>query len=185
MSVGDGFMVFMPAARTDTNAATSGDPAGTRSEQWTAVFRLRRALQRDAAARCHASTARRTAGQSAGTSILAKTLDQRNDCEHCRLRGERDIVSATLAACVDLTGPKDPRIARVDYGLAHALRAWRAPQQEWGGSVNRYPPPAPSVPDWPGPAAANRRPLLNTRHSAYPRTDQALRLDVAGPAENN
>src|SRR5271169_6261609 len=75
---------------------------------------------------------------------VAKTLDERtHDCGHCGLRGDRDIVSAMLAACVDLTDPQDPRTARVDYKLAHALRTWLAPQQEWEGSVNRHQPPAP------------------------------------------
>jgi hypothetical protein len=75
---------------------------------------------------------------------VAKTLDQRtHNCGHCGLRGDRDVVSAMLAACVDLTDPQDPRTARVDYTLAHAIRAWLAPQQEWGGSVNRHQPPAP------------------------------------------
>jgi Putative transposase DNA-binding domain len=76
---------------------------------------------------------------------VAKTLDQRtHDCAHCGLHADRDIVSATLAACVDLTDPEDPRTARVDYELAHVLRTRLAPQQEWGGSVNRHQPPAPS-----------------------------------------
>jgi hypothetical protein len=39
--------------------------------------------------------------------------------------------------------------------------------------------------DRPGPAATTRWPLLSEQHSAYPRTDQAPSLDVAGPAENN
>ena len=76
---------------------------------------------------------------------VAKRLDQRtHDCRHCGLRGDRDVVSAMLAACVDLTDTQDPRTARVDYELAHVLRTWLAPQQEWGGSVNRHQPPAPS-----------------------------------------
>jgi hypothetical protein len=76
---------------------------------------------------------------------VAKTLDQRtHDCGHCGLRGDRDIVSAMLAACVDLTNPQDPRTAAVDYKLAHALRDGLASQQEWEGSVNRHqPPPSP------------------------------------------
>ena len=76
---------------------------------------------------------------------VPKTLAQRtHDCPHCGLRGDRDVVSAALAACVDLTDPDDPRTARVNYKLAHALRAWLASQQEWEGSVNRRQPPAPS-----------------------------------------
>src|SRR5439155_8676083 len=60
----------------------------------------------------------------------------------CGLHADRDIVSAALAACVTLTDPSDPRTARVDYRLAHALRAGLASQQEWEGSVNRHQPPA-------------------------------------------
>jgi Putative transposase DNA-binding domain len=76
---------------------------------------------------------------------VPKTLAQRtHQCPHCGLRGDRDIVAAALAACVQLADPDDPRTARVDYRLAHALRAWLASQQEWEGSVNRHqPPPSP------------------------------------------
>lgn len=74
---------------------------------------------------------------------VAKTLAQRtHDCPHCGLHGDRDVVSAALAACVDFTDPDDPRTTRVDYRLAHALRAGLASQQEWEGSVNRHQPPA-------------------------------------------
>ncbi|HEX3545077.1 MAG TPA: transposase [Mycobacterium sp.] len=118
---------------------------------------------------------------------VPKTLAQRtHDCGHCGLRGDRDIVSAALAACVTLTDPDDPRTARVDYRLAHALQAWLASQQEWEGSVNRHQPPASSDADRPGPAATTRWwPLLNKQHTAHPRTDQAESLDVAGPVEHN
>ena len=88
VSVGDGFMITMAAASTDTTAVISGDAVLSRRRgkskapnftydgpvsvirleldvsdpvvrrrveaQWAAVFRLRRALQRDAAARCRA-----------------------------------------------------------------------------------------------------------------------------------
>jgi hypothetical protein len=76
---------------------------------------------------------------------VPKTLAQRtHDCRRCGLRGDRDIVSAALAACVTLANPDDPRTARVDYQLAHALRTWLASQLEWEGSVNRHqPPPSP------------------------------------------
>jgi hypothetical protein len=74
---------------------------------------------------------------------VPKTLAQRiHDCPHCGLRADRDIASAALAACVELTDPDDPRSARVDYRLAHALPAGLASQQEWEGSVNRHQPPA-------------------------------------------
>jgi hypothetical protein len=75
---------------------------------------------------------------------VAKTLAQRtHHCPDCGLHADRDIVSAMLAACVELIDPDDPRTARVNYRLAHALRAWLASQQEWEGSVNRHQPPAP------------------------------------------
>ena len=73
---------------------------------------------------------------------VAKTLAQRiHHCPHCGLRADRDIVSAALAACVELADPDDPRTARVDYRRAHALRDGLASQQEWEGSVNRHQPP--------------------------------------------
>jgi hypothetical protein len=76
---------------------------------------------------------------------VPKTLAQRtHQCPECGLRADRDIVSAALAACVELAETEDPRTARVDYRLAHALRASLASQQEWEGSVNRHqPPPSP------------------------------------------
>jgi hypothetical protein len=76
---------------------------------------------------------------------VPKTLAQRiHNCPQCGLRADRDVTSATLAACVELADPDDPRTARVDYTLAHALRAWLASPQEWEGSVNRHQPPASS-----------------------------------------
>jgi Putative transposase DNA-binding domain len=76
---------------------------------------------------------------------VAKTLNQRtHHCGHCGLHGDRDIVSAALAACVELANPDGPRTAAVDYRLAHALRDGLASQQEWEGSVNRHQsPPSP------------------------------------------
>jgi hypothetical protein len=82
---------------------------------------------------------------------VPKTLAERiHDCPHCGLHADRDITSAVLAACVELTDIDDPRTARVDYTLAHALRAGLASQREREGSVNRHQPPTP--PDGAGPA---------------------------------
>jgi hypothetical protein len=76
---------------------------------------------------------------------VAKTLAKRtHHCPHCGLHGDRDTVSAALAACVEFANPDDPRTARVDYRLAHALRDGLASQQEREGSVNRHQPPTPS-----------------------------------------
>jgi hypothetical protein len=116
---------------------------------------------------------------------VPKTLAQRiHHCPHCGLRADRDIVSAALAACVTLADPDDPRTARVDYRLAHALGVGLASKsgrvQSTGTSHHHHP-----MKDRPGPAATTRWPLLNKQHPAHPRTDQPKSLDVAGPAENN
>ena len=75
---------------------------------------------------------------------VPKTLAQRtHHCPECGWHADRDIASAILAACVELTDPDDPRTARVNYRLAHALRVGLASQQEWEGSVNRHQPPTP------------------------------------------
>jgi hypothetical protein len=77
---------------------------------------------------------------------VPKALAQRtHHCPECGLQGGRDIVSAALAACVELADPDDPRTARVDYRLALALRDGLDSQQEWEGSVNRHQsPPSPN-----------------------------------------
>lgn len=107
------------------------------------------------AAECHASGGTLTRASTWSTAMsqhclcgqrVPKTLAQRvHDCPHCGLVADRDIVSAAMAACVELTNPDDPRTARVDYRLAHALRVGLASQQEWEGSVNRH--QRPSSPD--------------------------------------
>jgi hypothetical protein len=75
---------------------------------------------------------------------VPKPLAQRTHrCPACGLRADRDVTSAVLATCIELTDPDDPRTARVNYTLAHALRAGLASQQEREGSVNRHQPPAP------------------------------------------
>jgi hypothetical protein len=104
-----------------------------------------------------------------------KTLDQRtHHCPHCGLHGDRDIASAILAACVTLADPDDPRTARVDYRLAHALRAWLASQQEWEGSVNRHQPPA-------APAAGSAR--TGSHHPVASAEQAALGLPPNSPSQ--
>jgi hypothetical protein len=119
---------------------------------------------------------------------VPKTLSQRtHDCPHCGLHGDRDVTSAILAACVALADPDDPRTARVDFDLAHALRAGLASQQEREGSVNRHqPPPAPAdrtarTGSHHLVASAEQR----THHPAHPRTDQQTHLDVTGTAASH
>jgi hypothetical protein len=103
-----------------------------------------------------------------GTPV-AKTFKQRtHDCPHCGLRGDRDIISAALAACVELANPDDPRTARVDYRLAHALRDGLASQQEWEGSVNRHQPP-PS-PDEGSARTGSHHPAVTSAERAAPGT---------------
>ena len=96
---------------------------------------------------------------------VPKTLAQRTHyCPACGLRADRDVTSAVLAACVDLADPDDPRSARVDYTLAHALRAGLASQQEWEGSVNRHQPPTPH--DGAGSARAGSHHLVASAEQA-------------------
>ncbi|HEY6646726.1 MAG TPA: zinc ribbon domain-containing protein, partial [Mycobacterium sp.] len=96
---------------------------------------------------------------------VPKTLAQRtHHCPACGLVADRDITSAILAACVELADPDDPRTARVDYRLAHALRASLASQQEWEGSVNRHQPPTP--PDGAGSARTGSHPTVASAEQA-------------------
>jgi hypothetical protein len=97
---------------------------------------------------------------------VPKTLAQRtHQCPRCGLHGDRDIVSAVLACCVQLAKPDDPATARVDYQLAHALRAGLASQQEWEGSVNRHQPPTP--PDGAGSArTGSHHPVASAEQAA-------------------
>lgn len=97
---------------------------------------------------------------------VGKTLAQRiHWCAHCGLHADRDVVSAALAACVEFSDADDPRTARVDYRLAHALRAGLASQQEWEGSVNRHQPPTP--PDGVGLArSGSRHPVASAEQAA-------------------
>jgi hypothetical protein len=121
-----------------------------------------------------------------GTRV-PKTLGQRtHHCSRCGLRADRDIVSAALAACVELADPGDPRTARLDYRLAHALQAWLASQQEWEGSVNRHQPPTPA--DSVGSArTGSHHPVASAEQAAPgpPPNRPAPNPDVADPAENN
>ena len=107
MSVGDGFMIAMAAAPTDTSTATSGDAVLRRrrgksrapnftydgpvsvirlqldvsdsvvrrrvERQWAALFRLRRAVQRDAQHRCRAYWAAHH-GRDANTNAVRGRL---------------------------------------------------------------------------------------------------------------
>jgi hypothetical protein len=97
---------------------------------------------------------------------VPKTLAQRtHECPRCGLRGDRDIVSAMLACCVQLADPDDSATAYVDYTLAHALRAGAASQQEWEGSVNRHQPPTP--PDGAGSArTGSHHPMASAEQAA-------------------
>jgi hypothetical protein len=91
-----------------------------------------------------------------------------------------------LAACVEFADPYDPATVRVNYQLAHALRAGLASQQEWKGSVNRHQPPTPH-----GVGAArtgSHRAVASAEQAALdptPEQTRQARLDVAGPVENN
>jgi hypothetical protein len=106
---------------------------------------------------------------------VSKTLAQRtHDCPGCGLHADRDVVSAALAACVELADLDDPATARVDYELAHALRAGLACQQEDRAQSTGTGPHR-------GYRAGSARAGSHHRvasaeqaihHSAHPRTDQ-------------
>ncbi len=117
---------------------------------------------------------------------VPKTLAQRtHDCLQCGLRADRDVTSAVLAACVELTDPGDPRTARVNYELAHALRAGLVSQQEREGSVNRHQSP---TPHGIGSARAGSHHRVASAEQAAlgsPPNRPGRGQDVAGPAENN
>lgn len=96
---------------------------------------------------------------------VPKTLAQRtHDCPHCGLRADRDVTSAVLASCVELTNPDDPRTARVNYRLARVLRARLASQQEREGSVNRHQPPA--SPDAGSARTGSHQPVASAERAA-------------------
>jgi hypothetical protein len=149
------------------------------------------------AAECRASGGRLQRAGTRSTALsqhcvcgqrVPKTLSQRiHDCPACGLRADRDVVSAVLAACVELANPDEPATARVDYELAHALRAGLACQQEdrtqsTGTSPQRDHRAARARTGSHHPVATAERAI---HHSAHPRTDQRpQQLDVTGPAEN-
>lgn len=130
------------------------------------------------AAECHASGGHLTRAGTRSTAMsqhclcgqrVPKTLAQRvHHCPHCGLVADRDIVSAALTACVELTDPDDPRTARVNYRLAHALRDGLASQQEWEGSVNRHQRPTP--PDGVGSARTGSHQRVASAEQAAPGT---------------
>ncbi|MCW3814212.1 transposase [Micromonospora sp. DR5-3] len=72
-----------------------------------------------------------------------KPLSQReHNCPHCGLIGDRDLVSAAMAACVRLTDPDDPRTAYLDETSVAALRQRVAGQQE---ALTRSTAPTPTT----------------------------------------
>jgi hypothetical protein len=136
------------------------------------------------AAECHATGGRL---QRAGTRSTAmsqhclcgrrvpKTLSQRtHHCPGCGLREDRDIVSAALAACVEIIDQEDPGTARVNYELAQAVLPGLASQQEARtqstGTSRPQDHPAASA------RVGSRQPMASAEQrnhqSAHPRTDQ-------------
>ena len=105
---------------------------------------------------------------------VPKTLAQRtHHCPDCGLRADRDIVSATLGACVRLADPDDPATASVDYELARALRVGLASQQgarvQSTGTSSQRDHRADSARTGSHPVASAEQ---RNHHPAHPRTDQ-------------
>jgi hypothetical protein len=136
------------------------------------------------AAECRASGGRLQRAGTRSTALsqhcvcgqrVPKPLSQRiHDCPACGLRADRDVVSAVLAACVELADPDDPGTASVNYELAHALRAGLACQQEnrvqSTGTSPQRDPRAGSARAGSHHRVASAEQAIH--HSAYPRTDQ-------------
>ena len=126
--------------------------------------RLRRVGTRSTALSQHCLCGRR----------VPKTLAQRAHlCPRCGLQADRDVVSAIMAACVELADPDDPASARVDYHLARAVRAGLTSQKE--GRVQSTGTSRPHD-HRAGSARAGSHAVASAgqrnHHSAHPRTDR-------------
>jgi hypothetical protein len=116
-----------------------------------------------------------------------KTLaDRVHTCPTCGLTGDRDLVSALLAAHVRLTDPDDPATARIDVALARNTQILFTPglqealpsQPQRGAHPTRgRTHPAARHPDHSGQRATARR---NTTHRHQPTPDETLHRDHAG-----
>jgi hypothetical protein len=62
-----------------------------------------------------------------GNEVRKTLADRVHDCPDCGLAGDRDLVSALLAALVRLTDPEDPATARLDVALARHTQILFAP----------------------------------------------------------
>jgi hypothetical protein len=62
-----------------------------------------------------------------GAEVTKTLADRVHDCPACGLAGDRDFVSALLAALVQLTDPDDPATARLDTTLARHTQILFAP----------------------------------------------------------
>ena len=93
---------------------------------------------------------------------VPKTLSQRTHaCPECGLRGDRDLVSAALAAFTTLERPGDPSSARVDY--EQARRALAAPDRRLQAAVAESTTQRPMA----GAAAARPRRASARRHAGH------------------
>ncbi|MFF8376348.1 transposase [Streptomyces sp. NPDC015661] len=92
-----------------------------------------------------------------GERVIKTLRDREHKCTACGLVGKRDLVSAALAAFVDLTDPDDPKTARLDSarsrhaqiaygeGLEEALRESTTPCQNTPRGAGRVAVPAQRV----------------------------------------
>ena len=101
---------------------------------------------------------------------VPKALSQRtHSCPACGLTGDRDLVSAALAAFTTLDDPSDPATARVDYDLAR--RAQRAFGQRLKAALAEFPGvPAKSQISWGGSTVL--RPLGATAARQMPQAER-------------
>lgn len=145
-------------------------------------------LEQEATQRCtHQTTGGRLLRASTFTTALSqhclcgrrvpKSLRQRtHDCDPaeggCGLRGDRDLVSASLAAFTTLTDPANPTTARLDHTRARAAQILFAEGLQEALSESTAPKSAPS---------GRTRAAAEPRRNILPRQRTASARRNAGP----
>ena len=107
---------------TEADCACGGGPVRFRGPEWTRL----------PVARLHYTKTTRLwtpyrCDQQHAKSHRYRFLEPRPNLQDLL---DRDVTSAMLAACVQLTDPDDAPTARIDHRFARVLRAWLASQQE-------------------------------------------------------
>jgi hypothetical protein len=101
-----------------------------------------------------------------GAEVTKTLADRVHDCPDCGLTGDRDLVSALLAALVRLTDPDDPATARLDQALARNTRILSAPglQEALSSQPQRGACPHPGTHPRGSPPLLGAAGLCSTKH---------------------